>query len=33
MCDFLYGAVSKKYYNEKFISTSLNYNIPVDYYF
>ena len=33
MCDFLYGAVSKKDYNEKFISTSLKYNIPVDYYF
>lgn len=24
---------SKKYYTEKFISTSLNYNIPVNYYF
>lgn len=33
MCDFLYGAVSKKDYNKKFIEISLKYNIPVDYTF
>lgn len=33
MCDFLYGAVDRKYYNENFICTSLKYHIPVDYTF
>lgn len=31
MCYFLFGAVSKKDYNKEFLSTSLKYNIPVDY--
>ncbi|WP_343348098.1 hypothetical protein [Terrisporobacter petrolearius] len=31
MCDFLYGAVSKKDYTKKFITKSLEYNIPVTY--
>ncbi|UEL48372.1 hypothetical protein [Terrisporobacter hibernicus] len=30
MCDFLYGAVSKKDYNKKFISISLKHHIPID---